>query len=66
MLQVTGLIVRRMITVIPIVIGVAVITFFLVGAIPGDPARALAGPYASEATIAQIRHSAMEINRRRR
>ncbi len=55
MLQVTGLIVRRMITVIPIVIGVAVITFFLVGAIPGDPARALAGPYASEATIAQIR-----------
>lgn len=55
MLQVFGLIVRRMITVTPIVIGVAVITFFLVNAIPGDPGRALAGPYASEATVAQIR-----------
>lgn len=57
MLQVIGLVVRRVISVIPIVIGVAVITFLIVNAIPGDPARALAGPYASAETIAGIRAS---------
>jgi peptide/nickel transport system permease protein len=38
------------------VVGVTVVTFAFIHVIPADPARALAGPHASAATIASIRH----------
>lgn len=50
-----GLIARRALSAIPIAIGVTVITFFIVRSVPGDPARAIAGPYASAETVASIR-----------
>jgi peptide/nickel transport system permease protein len=49
------LILRRLLVTIPVLLGVTVITFGVSHAIPGDPARAFAGPYATQATVAAIR-----------
>jgi peptide/nickel transport system permease protein len=50
------LILRRVVLTIPVVVGVTVITFGVSHSVPGDPARAFAGTYADQATIAAIRH----------
>jgi peptide/nickel transport system permease protein len=46
---------RRLLYVIPQVIGISLVTFVIVRLLPSDPAYALAGPTASEESIAQIR-----------
>jgi peptide/nickel transport system permease protein len=43
---VTGFIVRRVLSIIPVVLGVVTINFVLIHAAPGDPAAILAGPEA--------------------
>jgi ABC-type dipeptide/oligopeptide/nickel transport system permease component len=49
-------IVRRLILLIPVIIGVTIITFTISHVIPADPARAFAGgPKAQPETIARIR-----------
>ncbi|TVR51808.1 MAG: ABC transporter permease [Puniceicoccaceae bacterium] len=40
---------------IPVVIGVSILVFLLMALIPGDPALALLGPYATEENTEQIR-----------
>jgi peptide/nickel transport system permease protein len=40
---------------VPVLIGVTVITFAITHTVPGDPARAIAGPYADAATIKSVR-----------
>jgi peptide/nickel transport system permease protein len=39
-----------------VLVGVSLITFFLVHAIPADPARAYAGAHADAETLARVRH----------
>lgn len=46
---------RRLIFVLPQLVGVTIITFLLVRLIPGDPARLLTGPFATEETIEALR-----------
>ncbi len=54
--QSTGaLIGQRIISSLPTVVGVIIITFFLMRALPGDPAAFFAGPAATPEAIAQIR-----------
>jgi peptide/nickel transport system permease protein len=48
---------RRLLTVIPTLIGVVVVTFLLTRVLPGDPAVYFAGPAATPQSIAQIRRS---------
>ena len=48
-------IVRRLLLIIPVLIGVSVLTFCLVYLVPGDPARLAAGPQATQAMYEQIR-----------
>ncbi len=48
-------ILRRLVTVIPTVIGVIIVTFLLTRVLPGDPAVYFAGPAATPQSIAQIR-----------
>ena len=50
-----GLISKRMLLVIPNLIGVVIITFFLTRALPGDPAAYFAGPAATKEAIEQVR-----------
>jgi peptide/nickel transport system permease protein len=49
-------ILRRMIYAFFTLIGVTVITFLVVYAVPADPVAVMAGPYADAATIASIKH----------
>jgi peptide/nickel transport system permease protein len=53
---------RRLLYVIPQLIGITLITFLLVKLIPGDPARLMLGPLASEDTITLLRDH-MGLNR---
>jgi peptide/nickel transport system permease protein len=46
---------RRLLTVIPTLIGVIVVTFLLTRVLPGDPAVYFAGPAATPDSIAEIR-----------
>jgi len=50
-----GLISKRLLLVIPNLIGVVIITFLLTRALPGDPAAYFAGPAADKQAIEQIR-----------
>jgi ABC-type dipeptide/oligopeptide/nickel transport system permease component len=52
---VTVFILRRLLLLIPMLLGVALTVFLILHLIPGDPARIAAGPDASEADIEQIR-----------
>lgn len=47
---------RRLLQSIPVVIGVTLVVFLLIHLIPGDPARTLLGPRATEAAVAELRH----------
>jgi ABC-type dipeptide/oligopeptide/nickel transport system permease component len=53
---------RRLLFVIPQLLGITLVTFLLIHLIPGDPARLMLGPLASEETIANLRDH-MGLNR---
>jgi ABC-type dipeptide/oligopeptide/nickel transport system permease component len=46
---------KRLMLMIPILIGISFLTFFISNTIPGDPARLAAGPYAKAEIIAELR-----------
>jgi ABC-type dipeptide/oligopeptide/nickel transport system permease component len=48
-------VVRRLIQLIPVLLGVSAVSFAILHLIPGDPAAILAGPDATEADLAIIR-----------
>jgi peptide/nickel transport system permease protein len=48
---------QRMMTVVPTLIGVVIVTFLLTRVLPGDPAVYFAGPAATPQSIAEIRKS---------
>src|SRR4051812_41197394 len=50
-----GLISKRLLLVIPNLIGVIIVTFLLTRALPGDPAAYFAGPAATKESIEQVR-----------
>ena len=50
-----GMIFKRLLLVIPNLIGVVIVTFLLTRALPGDPAAYFAGPAAGKEAIEQIR-----------
>src|ERR1700681_5118285 len=50
-----GMLGKRMLLVIPNLIGVVIVTFLLTRALPGDPAAYFAGPAAGKEASEQIR-----------
>ncbi len=46
---------RRILQIIPVLLGVSIIVFFMVRAIPGDPAQILLGQNATQEQVAQLR-----------
>jgi peptide/nickel transport system permease protein len=52
-----GLIGRRLLLLVPVLIGVSLLTFVLSHVVPGDPARLLAGTHAGPAQVQSVRHS---------
>jgi len=51
----TAYVIRRLLMVIPILLGVATIVFVLMFIVPGDPARTLMGQHGNEETLKAIR-----------
>ncbi len=51
----TAMLGKRLLTVIPTLIGVIIVTFLLTRVLPGDPAVYFAGPAATPESIAEIR-----------
>lgn len=49
-------VVRRLVSAVPILVGLSVLIFFVTHVVPADPARLYAGFKASPATIEAIRH----------
>jgi peptide/nickel transport system permease protein len=47
---------KRLLLLVPILLGVATLTFLLMYIVPGDPVRAIAGERYDEETLARIRH----------
>jgi peptide/nickel transport system permease protein len=47
---------RRIVMLVPVLIGVSVLVFLMLHLTPGDPARLVAGPDASPEQVDQIRH----------
>lgn len=51
------IVLRRLASALPSIVGVIIVTFLLTRALPGDPAIYFAGPAATPEAIEQIRHS---------
>ncbi len=51
----TRYIIRRLLALIPVVLGLTLVVFLLVNVVPGDTARLIAGEYADEKTVESIR-----------
>ncbi|MCF6412004.1 ABC transporter permease [Pseudalkalibacillus salsuginis] len=49
--------IRRILMLIPVLIGMSLIVFFLIRAIPGDPAQIILGQQASKEAVAELRGS---------
>lgn len=54
-IKVSAYMLRRLLLLIPVLIGVAIIVFAMVRLIPGDPAVAMAGVHATPEYISQVR-----------
>lgn len=52
----TSYIIRRLISMIPVLIGITLITFILINVVPGDPVVNMMGKRVDAQTIANIRH----------
>lgn len=50
-----GYIVRRLLLMIPVLLGVSLLVFVIAKVTPGDPARLMAGPTASKESVARLR-----------
>jgi peptide/nickel transport system permease protein len=49
-------ILRRLAMMVPVLFGVTIIVFLVISLIPGDPAKAILGTFATPETLAQLRH----------
>ena len=56
-MRVLQYILRRLVSMVPVLFGVTVLVFIISHAIPGDPASMIAGPKASREAIEKIRES---------
>lgn len=51
-----GYLLKRLLMLIPVLFGISVIVFFIIALIPGDPAQAILGSYATPENLAKLRN----------
>ncbi len=49
-------ILRRLLLIAPVLFGVTIIVFLVISLVPGDPAKAILGTFATPEAVAQVRH----------
>jgi peptide/nickel transport system permease protein len=52
----TGYIIRRILALVPVLLGISFLVFLILHLAPGDPALIILGPKANATTLAQLRH----------
>ena len=52
----TGYIIRRLLALIPVLLGISFLVFLILHLAPGDPALIILGPKATQVSLAQLRH----------
>lgn len=57
-MRLTRYIIRRVLFLIPVLLGALLITFFLTRLVPGNPIERVAGPYASDDQVEQMKREA--------
>ncbi|MGR3675757.1 MAG: glutathione ABC transporter permease GsiC, partial [Sagittula sp.] len=50
----TGYILKRLVSAIPVLLGITVIVFLIMAMIPGDPATAILGSYATPENVEKL------------
>ena len=55
-MSLTSYVVRRLLQLVPIVLGVTILVFFLIHLVPGDPARTMLGTHATPQKVALLHH----------
>ena len=55
-MSLTGYVARRLLHLVPVVLGVTILCFFLIHLVPGDPARTILGNQATDQRVALLRH----------
>ncbi|WP_295884464.1 ABC transporter permease [uncultured Thiohalocapsa sp.] len=50
-----GYVVRRLLLLLPVLLGVSLVVFAVMALVPGDPALAILGPYATPERLAELR-----------
>ncbi len=50
----TAYILKRLISLVPVLFGLSIIVFLVMAMIPGDPATAILGSYATPENVARI------------
>jgi peptide/nickel transport system permease protein len=51
-----GFVWRRLLQMVPVVIGVTILVFFMIHLVPGDPARTMLGVHATDQAVAALHH----------
>ena len=51
----TGYVLRRLFQLIPVLLGISLVVFLIMALLPGDPALAILGPYATPESLASLR-----------
>lgn len=49
-------ILRRLLLVVPVLVGMSILVFFIMALLPGDPAQAILGSYATPENLTRLRH----------
>ncbi|HBP83851.1 MAG TPA: glutathione ABC transporter permease GsiC, partial [Gammaproteobacteria bacterium] len=49
-----GYILKRLVSAIPVLLGITIIVFLIMSLIPGDPATAILGSYATPETVEKL------------
>jgi peptide/nickel transport system permease protein len=52
---VTGYVLRRILQLVPVLLGISLVVFLVMALLPGDPALAILGPYATPESLASLR-----------
>jgi peptide/nickel transport system permease protein len=52
----TAYIIRRLLSLVPVLIGITLLVFLIMQLAPGDPAKIMLGTKATETSLAQLRH----------
>ncbi len=56
LMEYAAYILKRLVTLIPVLFGISLLVFFLIHLVPGDPAKTLLGSHVTDQAVAELHH----------